>query len=681
VRGVLHIPDFRRLWIALSLSSLGDWLGLLATTALARELVAGGDDFRKGSIAIGGVFAFRLLPALVIGPFAGAFADRFDRRKLMVACDLARFAVFASIPLVRNVAYLFAASFVVEAISLFWIPAKEASVPNLVPRERLEAANQLSLITSYGTAPLAAAVFIALDVIAAMLGSALPFFNTNRVDLALYFDASTFLFSALTVWRMHGAIRAARREPQSEEDAPPGLFRAIHDGWRFVGNNRLVRGLVFGILGAFAAGGVVIALANPFVQILGGGNAGYGLLFGSVFFGLAVGMAIGPQLLADFSRKSVFGLAIVAAGVTLMIDALLPNLILAVAATALIGGFAGIAWVTGYTLLGAEVEDEYRGRTFAFVQSLVRVDLLLVLVTAPIISGLIGPGVVSVADARFRRDGVTLTLFAAGVLAVLVGVTAYRQMDEHGPEPLLLQLRQAVSRSRAPMAQEEYDGVFVVLEGGEGAGKSTQLALLAEWVRTRGLPAVVTREPGGTTIGSELRRLLLDRDTVGLSSRAEALLYAADRAQHAAEVIYPALLRGAVVISDRYVDSTLAYQGGGRALSQLELSRLSRWATGNLVPDLTVLLDVDPRVGLARASGGVADRIEQEAVEFHQRVRETFRELAARAPHRYLVVDASLAADQVQEHIRARLSRMLPERPQESGVRREAADAPSAPSR
>ncbi len=656
VRGVLAYTAFRRLWIALSLSSLGDWLGFLATTALAAELVSGP---ARGAFAISGVFAFRLLPALVIGPFAGAFADRFDRRKLMVTCDVARFAVFASIPIVRNLAYLLIASFVVEAISLFWISAKEAAVPNLVPKERLEAANQLSLITTYGTAPLAGAVFTFLAVFARLLAEVLPFFGTNRVDLALYVNAATFLFTAMIVWRMKDSIGRARRGRVRGDhgQAHEPMLRAIADGWKFVGANRLMRGLVLGILGAFAAGGVVIALSRPFAGVLRGGNAGYGLLFGTVFTGLALGMAVGPQLLADFSRKSLFGLSITAAGIALMINALLPNLILAVAATLLVGAFAGVAWVTGYTMLGAEVEDEFRGRTFAFVQSLVRVDLLVVLVIAPAIAGAIGPGSFHIGSAVVRRDGVTLTLFSAGLLASIVGLVAFRQMDEHAGGSLVQQIRSALRGGDA--GTPAYDGLFIAFEGGEGAGKSSQVQRLAEWIRDQRLPLVVTREPGGTPIGQELRKVLLDRGTAGLAPRAEALLYAMDRAQHVAEVIAPALSRGTVVITDRYIDSTLAYQGGGRELSQSELVRLSKWATGHLVPDLTIVLDIPPDIGLARITGE-PDRIEAEDLAFHGRVREAFTELASRTPHRYLVVDATKPPEAVQEIIRARVARLLP---------------------
>ena len=660
-RGVLAQGPFRRLWIALSLSSLGDWLGFLATTALAAELTH--DQSTSSAYAISGVFFFRLLPALIIGPFGGAFADRFDRRKLMVACDLVRFAVFASIPLVRNLVYLLIASFVVEAVSLFWISAKEAAVPNLVPKEKLETANQLALITAYGTAPLAAAVFIALAVIARLLGAAVPFFDTNRVDLALYVNAATFLFTAMIVWRLHGSIGIAGRagtNPAGEPDGdkPTPMLRSIVEGWQFVGQNPLIRGLVFGILGAFAAGGVVIALAKPFVGVLQGGNAGYGLLFGAVFTGLALGMAVGPQLLADFSRKSLFGLSIMSAGVTLMINAVLPNLIFVIVATLLIGCFAGVAWVTGYTMLGAEVADELRGRTFAFVQSLVRIDMLVVLVAAPLVAGAIGFSEIRIGNAEIRRDGVTLTLFAAGLLAATVGYLAFRQMDEHPPMSLVAQLRLA-ARPTAQEARPPHPGRLIAFEGGEGAGKSTQVALLSEWLQQQGHTTVLTREPGGTALGREVRRVLLDRSTTGLAPRAEALLYAMDRAQHVAEVMWPALQRGDIVITDRYVDSTLAYQGGGRELSSGELSRLSKWATGNLIADLTVVLDIDPEVGLRRLTEE-PDRMEAEDLSFHRRVRDTFIELAGRAPHRYLVVDASRPPAEVQQQIRARVARALP---------------------
>ncbi|MGE5765170.1 MAG: MFS transporter, partial [Mycobacterium leprae] len=231
LRAVLGISAFRRLWLALSLSSLGDWLGLLATTSLAQTIISqSGGSYAAQSFAVGGVVFLRLLPALILGPFAGAMADRFDRRLTMVVADLLRFALFVSIPLSRSVTWLLIASFLIEAVSMFWIPAKEASVPNLVPRERLEAANQLSLLTTYGSAPVAAGVFAMLALFTTALGVAIPFFSTNPVDLALYFNAATFLFSAATIYQLREIPKHARRV--DGEPGPDNVLRSIVDGWR-----------------------------------------------------------------------------------------------------------------------------------------------------------------------------------------------------------------------------------------------------------------------------------------------------------------------------------------------------------------------------------------------------------------------------------------------------------------
>jgi dTMP kinase len=656
LRNVLSYPSFRRLWLALSLSSLGDWLGLLATTALAGALAGGGAAGRKASFAIGGVLIFRLMPAVVLGPFAGAFADRFDRRKTMVVCDIVRFALFASIPLVRTLPYLLLASFLVEAVSLFWIPAKEASVPNLLPPAKLEGANQVSLITTYGSAPVAAAVFAGLAVLSKALGAGVVFFKTNQVDLSFYFDAVTFLFSAMTVYRLKEIKGARKKVPRgTDEYETHGVFRDIAEGWSFVGSTPLIRGLVVGMLGAFAAGGTAIALGRPFVGVLHGGDAAYGLLFGAIFTGLAVGMGVGPRLLGNISRHRLFGLAIVAAGASLSVMALLPNLILALFATVSVGAFAGIGWIVGYTLLGLEVEDDKRGRTFATVQSLVRVDLLLVLALAPVAAGIIGPHRLGLLRVYVRTDGVTLTLFGAGLIAVVVGLVSYRQMDD-GDVPLWREIVRGIPWIHPH--RPYLPGVLIAFEGGEGAGKSTQVRLLADWLRERRDDVVVTFEPGATKVGAAIRAALLSHDHEGLSPRAEAMLYAADRADHVASVIRPALERGAVVLTDRYVDSSLAYQGGGRALSLDEIRDLSAWATGGIRPDVTVLLDLDPAVGLARA-GGDPDRMEAESLAFHERVRAVFRELAGHGGARYVVVDATRPADVVAAQVRTELERRL----------------------
>ena len=169
-RSVLAIPAFRKLWNSMAFSSFGDWLGLLATTALAQELSGG--NYQKANFAIAGVFIVRLLPAVFLGPIAGVIADRFDRRRLMITCDILRFALYLSIPLVGNYFWLYTATILVEAVTLFWSPAKEASVPNLVPKNKLESANQVSLLAAYGTAPIAAIVFSILALFSAEIGRA-----------------------------------------------------------------------------------------------------------------------------------------------------------------------------------------------------------------------------------------------------------------------------------------------------------------------------------------------------------------------------------------------------------------------------------------------------------------------------------------------------------------------------
>lgn len=201
------------------------------------------------------------------------------------------------------------------------------------------------------------------------------------------------------------------------------------------------------------------------------------------------------------------------------------------------------------------------------------------------------------------------------------------------------------------------EGVFIVFEGGEGAGKSTQSELLAAWLGDGGHRVTRTREPGGTAAAEAIRAVLLDVANTGLDDRAEALLFAAARGDHASRVIRPALERGDVVVCDRYLDSSVAYQGGGRDLGLDAVRELSLWATRGLLPDLTVLLDVDPAVGLARVER--PDRLEAEPLEWHARVRQAFLDLAAGEPDRYLVLDGHGEVDQIASAVRARVSELL----------------------
>jgi dTMP kinase len=647
--GVLSIKPFRRLWIALSLSSFGDWLSILALTALAGSLTKGSAE----NYAIGGVLVVKLLPALVFGPLAGAVADRFDRRTTMVIADILRFSLFLSIPVVGRLDWLYVATFLVEVVTLFWIPAKEATVPNLVPKDRLENANQISLISTYGSAPVAAGTFSVLALIAGVV------FDNQRqqANLALYINAVTFLVSAATIFSLREIPR------QRGKVSVPSILKQIVAGWRFVASTPMVRGLTIGIVGAFAAGGAVIGIAKTYVTTLGGGNAAYGVVFGMVFVGMAVGMFLAPRILKDFSRRRLFGLAIIGAGVALALIAAIQNLVIVSLLTALLGAGAGIAWVIGYTLVGLEVEDSVRGRTWAFLQSLVRVALLLTVAAVPFIAGAVGEHRIKFGkNGVYHFDGPNAVLLLGAVIAVIVGLVAYRQMDDRKGIPLFRDLTAAL-RGEEYTPEESGSrerGVFLAFEGGEGAGKTTQARLLAIWLRDQGFDVVTTREPGSTKIGMRLRALLLDKETTGLSARAETLMYAADRAQHVAQVIRPALRRGAIVVTDRYVDSSLAYQGAGRELKVNEIAEVNRWATGGLTPDLTIILDVPSDVGLGRFAPP-ADRIESESREFHERVRRGFRALAEAEPHRYLVIDGTQPQVDITRQIHDRVRAILPD--------------------
>ena len=631
-------------------SSLGDWLGLLATTALAQQLSGG--SYSTANFAIAGVFIARLLPAVFLGPLAGVLADRFDRRRLMVTVDILRAALYISIPIVGTYFWLYAAMILVECLTLFWSPAKEATVPNLVPREKLENANQVSLLAAYGTAPVAAILFTILSLLSSAITVAFPAFQGNSVDIALYINAISFLFAAFTVYGLNEIPKGAAADKESQES----VIVALVHGWKSVSESKVIRGLIIGMVGAFSAAGAVIGLARTFVGDLGGGDAAYGVLFGAVFTGLALGIAAGPKVFAQFSRRRLFGASLAISGFFLIFLSLITNFTVSIFITIILGAFTGITWVTGFTMLGMEVKDDVRGRTFAFVQSLIRITLVAVLAISPLIAATFGVHTYNIASAEYIFNGSQATFLIAGAIAVLIGSLSYHQMKDRPTVSLWSDIVNAFKGELGSITGDPVKGIFIAFEGGEGTGKSTQSHLLKEWLEQEGETVVLSREPGGTDLGKDLRKILLGHETGVISPRAEALLYAADRAHHVFSTIRPALDRGDVVITDRYFDSSAAYQGAGRVLIPGEVARISRWATESLYPTLTILIDVPAEVGLARLQS--LDRLEAEPKEFHERVRQEFLQIAMMDPERYFVIDGTQSVEEIHAQIIERVAEL-----------------------
>jgi dTMP kinase len=307
-------------------------------------------------------------------------------------------------------------------------------------------------------------------------------------------------------------------------------------------------------------------------------------------------------------------------------------------------------------MLGMEVQDEVRGRTFAFVQSLIRITLVAVLAIAPAAAAAFGVHTYQIQNANFNFNGAQVTILIAGLIASIIGYISYRQMRDRPNVSLWSDIANALKGELGGITGAPTAGTFIAFEGGEGTGKSTQSKMLKEWLEARGEKVVLSREPGGTDLGKDLRKILLGHETGEISPRAEALLYAADRAHHVFSVIRPGLDRGDVVITDRYFDSSAAYQGAGRVLNPSEVARISRWATESLYPTLTILIDVPAVIGLARLKS--LDRLEAEPREFHERVRQEFLQIALMDPERYLVVDGTQSVEEIHTEIIARVAEL-----------------------
>jgi dTMP kinase len=602
----------------------------------------------------------RTLPAFVFGPFAGVFVDRLDRKQLMIASDIGRGVLYVSMAFLHHLWAIYLLSFAIECLSLLWTPARDASLPNLVPRRQLSNANSLVVVSAYATLPIGGIAFASLAYVATGLGARVPLVGDNPAAFALIVDASTFLFSAAMVYGI--PLRTLRGEHEEKLDATK-VFRDTRDGIRFLREDSIAAAMTGGLVIAFAGVGAVLAILPIFVTItLRGEQSGWGLVVTAFGVGLALGLMAANQVarVVERDRASVYALG--AAGGMLIVLAAMPNLSWVVAMVVWLGAFCGLAYVSGYTLLQENVVDEFRGRTFAALTTLSRVVLFISLIVFPTLAAVLdsiarrlGVDQFYVGQQHVDLSGVRLALWCAGALLVGAAFNMRRLLTRYRlSRPVTLSL---VPKLKRPPAT----GSFIAFEGVEGAGKGTQIAMVEQYLREAGVPVLVTREPGGTKVGERIREVLLDQRTGSIDARAEAMLFAAARAQTVATVIRPALAEGKVVIADRYVDSSLAYQGSGRGLGEPDVLTLNVWATQGLFPDLVILLHIEPEVGLAR-SAEAPDRMEAEGERFLAKVADAYLRIAEEHPERFVVVDADREPDAVFDDVRVAVERALRER-------------------
>jgi dTMP kinase len=428
-RRVFGSSAYFRLWMAQVVSSLGDWIGLVAIIALAAR-VSGGSE-----AAIGLVMAARMLPGFFLAPVGGVLVDRWDRRRTMVVCDLGRSALVATLPFVDTLAGLFFASFLLEILTLLWSPAKDASVPNLVPPDKLAAANSLSLAAAYGTFPIGSLAFASMAGLANFLGrfDTLAALRVDRESLALWVDSSTFLASALLI----ATLSLPRKDQQPGERVDwSRTWRDLIEGIRFVSTHGVVRSVILGMGVGLMGCGAVVPLGPLYAtKVLGADPSSFGLLMTGLGFGAAIGVLSLSAVAQRLPTERVFVGAAFATGVGLILTSSVSSLTPAVFLVGFFGMGAGVAYVSGFTIIQERVSDELRGRTFATLYTIIRFCLLFSLAVSPWLSGaldslsgaLFDDRVIDV-GIRVAVPGVRLTLWLGGLVTVAVALFVSRDM-------------------------------------------------------------------------------------------------------------------------------------------------------------------------------------------------------------------------------------------------------------
>lgn len=438
---VFGSAQYFRLWIAQVLSSGGDWLALFAILITA-DRIGGGTP--EASVAY--VMIARFLPGLLVGSAAGVLVDRWDRKRTMIVCDLGRAATLLWLPFVDFIWQLVLASLILEGFALLWAPAKEASVPDLVPREKLTGVNSLSLVAAYGTFPIFAAISIGLAELASVLKriEALDFLRIDAESLAFYIDAATFAASAAIIFRLalprtgRAAVLAEDPSDSSTQVWAPGkFFQDMRDGWSYMFLNPTVRTVNVGLAVGLIGGGMIIPLGPVFAQDVLGVDGGGG--FRAFMVALGIGMAISVAGLTlrqrHLHKERVFLAAVFGAGACLFVATSMWSL---VGSALLVGGLgvcAGTVYVLGITLLQESATEELRVRVFAGLFTLVRSSVMLALLVGPALALFLN----GLSDKFFDKDvsilgfdvfipGVRLTLWLAALIMVAAGFLTLASM-------------------------------------------------------------------------------------------------------------------------------------------------------------------------------------------------------------------------------------------------------------
>jgi MFS family permease len=429
---------FFRLWLAQVVSAMGDWIGFVAIVAVAARV--GG---RSPESAVSVVMIARIVPGFFLAPVAGVLVDRWDRKRVMFTCDLARGAVLATVPFVDTVWGLFIASLFLEIPTLMWSPAKEASVPKLVRPDYLTNANSLSLVAAYGTFPIATALFALLAEVAEWLGQydALDALRLNPESVAIYFDVMTFFVSALIVLSLPLGGRPKRSASTAGRQIDfAQTFRELKEGWRLIFVDPVVRAVMVGISTGLIGGGMLVPLGPVFSrQVLGAGPSGFGLLLTALGTGVAIGVIALSTLQRHIPKPMVFAGSVLGAGLCLALAALTSDIRAAFALIVLLGVHAGAVYVLGFTILQENVDDELRGRIFSALYTLVRLCLLLSFGVAGLLSRLLDGLSADLIDRDIGiggwdvfLPGVRLTLLFAAAIMVAAGVLAILSLRAGG---------------------------------------------------------------------------------------------------------------------------------------------------------------------------------------------------------------------------------------------------------